>query len=92
VVVTSQQVGEMARVTVADSGHGISSEDLGRVFDRFYRAGQDPHSTGTGIGLTIARSIVRSHGGEVTARSEGLGKGATFVVEIPMGERSSERL
>ena len=89
VVVTSQQVGEMARVTVTDNGHGISSEDLGRVFDRFYRAGQDPHSTGTGIGLTIARSIVRSHGGEVTAQSEGLGKGATFVVEIPMGERSS---
>ncbi len=89
VVVTSQQVGDVARVTVTDNGHGISPDDLARVFDRFYRAGQDPHSTGTGIGLTIARSIVRSHGGDITAHSDGLGKGATFVVEIPMGERSS---
>ncbi|MDR9451908.1 MAG: HAMP domain-containing sensor histidine kinase, partial [Acidimicrobiia bacterium] len=83
VVVTSQQAGDLARVTVTDNGHGISPADLPRVFDRFYRAGQDPHSTGTGIGLTIARSIVRSHGGDVTAHSDGLGRGATFVVEIP---------
>jgi signal transduction histidine kinase len=59
------------------------------VFDRFYRAEQDPHSGGSGIGLTIARSIVRSHGGEVTAASEGLGEGASFVVEIPLGEQRS---
>jgi histidine kinase len=85
VVVASRRAGDVARVTVTDTGHGISSEDLGRVFDRFYRAHQDPHSTGTGIGLTIARSIVRSHGGEVTASSEGLGRGATFTVDLPMG-------
>ena len=84
VVVTSEQVGDTARVTIKDTGHGITAEDLGRVFDRFYRAEQDPHSTGTGIGLTIARSIVRSHGGDVSASSEGLGMGAEFVVEIPI--------
>jgi histidine kinase len=89
VVVTSEQVGDTARVTIKDTGHGITPEDLGRVFDRFYRAERDPHSTGTGIGLTIARSIVRSHRGDVSASSEGLGRGAEFVVEIPMGERSS---
>jgi histidine kinase len=85
VVVASHRAGDVARVTVTDTGHGISPEDLGRVFDRFYRAERDPHSTGTGIGLTIARSIVRSHGGEVAAHSEGLGRGATFAVEIPIG-------
>ncbi len=84
VVVASRKEGDAARVTVTDTGHGISTEDLGRVFDRFFRAEQEPHSTGTGIGLTIARSIVRSHGGEVTAYSEGLGKGATFTVDIPL--------
>lgn len=84
VVVTSEQVGDTARVSIKDTGHGITAEDLGRVFDRFYRAEQDPHSTGTGIGLTIARSIARSHGGDVRASSDGLGKGATFVVEIPL--------
>ena len=84
VAVTSQRMGEVARVAVADTGHGISAEDLGRVFDRFYRAELDPHSTGTGIGLTIARSIVRSHHGEVTAHSDGPGRGATFTVDIPL--------
>jgi len=84
VVVTSQRAGDVARVAVTDTGHGISAEDLGRVFDRFYRAEQDPRSTGTGIGLTIARSIVRSHHGEVTAHSDGPGRGATFTVDIPL--------
>jgi signal transduction histidine kinase len=87
VVVASLKAGDLARVTVTDTGHGISAEDLGRVFDRFYRAEQDPHSTGTGIGLTIARSIVRSHGGEVTAYSDGPGRGATFVVDLPLADR-----
>lgn len=92
VVISSQETGDGAQVTVADNGHGIAADDLGRVFDRFYRADQDPHSSGTGIGLTIARSIARSHGGEVTAHSEGLGRGAKFTVEIPMGERTSPGL
>jgi histidine kinase len=89
VEVRSERAGNEARVTVADNGHGISPADLGRVFDRFYRAEQDPHSGGSGIGLTIARSIVRSHDGEVSAASEGLGKGATFIVEMPLGEQRS---
>ena len=84
VVVASLETGELARVTVTDTGHGIAADDLGRVFDRFYRAEQDPHSTGTGIGLTIARSIVRSHGGDLTAHSEGPGSGATFTIDIPL--------
>ena len=84
VVVASREAENLARVTVTDTGHGISAGDLGRVFDRFYRAEQDPHSTGTGIGLTIARSIVRSHGGDVSAHSDGPGRGATFMVEIPL--------
>ena len=84
VVVASSEAGDLARVTVSDSGHGISAEDLGRIFDRFYRAEQDPHSTGSGIGLTIARSIARSHGGDVTASSEGPGRGATFTVTVPL--------
>jgi histidine kinase len=84
VVVASCEAGNLARVTVTDTGHGIAAADLGRVFDRFYRAEQDPHSTGTGIGLTIARSIVRSHGGDLTALSDGPGRGATFTVDIPL--------
>ena len=77
------------RVSVRDHGPGIDDVDRDQVFDRFYRAEQDPHSGGSGIGLTIARSIVRSHDGEVSAASEGLGKGATFIVEMPLGEQRS---
>ena len=84
VVVASQQAGDVAKVTVSDSGHGIAAADLGRVFDRFYRAEQDSHSTGSGIGLTIARSIARSHGGDVTASSDGPGRGAAFAVTVPL--------
>lgn len=67
-----------ARITVTDTGEGIAPEDLERIFERFYRGRS---STGTGIGLTIARAFVRAHGGDITASSSG--RGATFTVEIP---------
>lgn len=70
---------------VADNGEGIAAEHLDRVFERFYRV--DPARTratgGTGIGLAIVRAIVESHGGTVTATSEGLGRGTTFTVAMP---------
>ncbi|NNC92195.1 MAG: HAMP domain-containing histidine kinase [Acidimicrobiia bacterium] len=74
--------GAHAEVAVIDSGEGIEPADLGRVFDRFFRA--DPaQGSGTGIGLTIAHRIVRVHDGEITVESEGTGHGATFSVRIP---------
>jgi signal transduction histidine kinase len=91
VEVSSERDGGIARVRVVDDGHGIAEADLRRVFDRFYRAEQDPHSGGSGIGLTIARSIARSHGGDVNASSDGRGQGATFVVEMPMTSSSAFR-
>jgi len=74
-----------AEVTITDSGEGIAAEHLDRVFDRFFRIDDGlPAAGGAGIGLTIARSIARAHGGDVTARSAGAGKGSTFVVTIPL--------
>lgn len=72
-----------ALIAVTDSGQGIAGEDLGRVFDRFYR-GTGARPGGSGIGLTIARAIVRAHGGDVTASSPGPGKGSTFTIELPV--------
>jgi two-component system OmpR family sensor kinase/two-component system sensor histidine kinase BaeS len=69
------------RVVVADTGSGIAAADLPRVFDRFYKS---PDSRGAGLGLAIARSLVRVHGGEMTATSE-LGQGTTISFTLPIG-------
>ena len=55
-----------------------------RIFDRFYRIPNPNHPAGRGIGLTIARSIARAHGGDVAAASHGPGSGATFRVTVPL--------
>ncbi len=72
-----------ALVSVADTGMGIAPGDLERIFERFYRVDAHGHAGGSGIGLTIARAIARAHGGDLTARSAGLGKGSTFVLTLP---------
>ena len=79
----------MAWIDVTDTGSGISIGELEHIFDRFYRgpstgtATGRPARAGRGIGLTIARSLARAHGGDVTASSEGPGTGATFRLTIP---------
>ncbi|HEX6425077.1 MAG TPA: HAMP domain-containing sensor histidine kinase [Acidimicrobiales bacterium] len=71
-------------VRVSDSGIGLAADELERVFDRFYRIeGVSRPPGGSGIGLAIARTYARAHGGEVTASSEGPGRGATFVLRVP---------
>jgi signal transduction histidine kinase len=72
------------RVDVADDGPGIGSEDLERVFDRFYRGRRAGDSPGSGLGLSIAQQIARQHGGRISARrrEDGL-SGSVFVVSLP---------
>ena len=67
-------------LSVADSGEGISPEELAQVFDRFYRG--DAAGRGAGLGLAISREIVRAHGGEIRAESSP-GTGTRFVVTLP---------
>ena len=75
-----------AIVEVADDGLGISADDLPHVFDLFSqgRMRQYQSNGGLGIGLSIVRTIVRLHGGNVSAHSEGPGKGSTFIVRLPL--------
>jgi two-component system, OmpR family, sensor histidine kinase MprB len=73
---------EGARLTVRDRGRGIAPEDLGRVFDRFYRAVDVRTEPGSGLGLSIVDEIVRSHGGTVFARARA-GGGAEVGFELP---------
>ena len=73
---------ERVVVEVADTGPGIRSEAIGRIFDRFYRSADSP---GSGLGLPIARSLVVAHGGEISASSEP-GHGTTIRFSLPLGE------
>jgi signal transduction histidine kinase len=75
-----------ARLVVTDSGIGFSKAESDRLFDRFYRAGNEdtPRASGTGLGLYLVHGIVESFSGKVSAHSPGPGKGATFTVELPL--------
>jgi two-component system phosphate regulon sensor histidine kinase PhoR len=71
------------RLTVADSGHGIAPDDLGRVFERFYRVDKSrARPGGTGLGLSIVKHLVHVLGGEVSVANQD-GGGALFTVTLP---------
>jgi two-component system, OmpR family, manganese sensing sensor histidine kinase len=69
-------------VSVSDTGVGIPTEDLERIFDRFWRADPVRSPKGSGLGLAIARALARRHGGDVTVSSR-RGLGSTFVASFP---------
>ncbi|MDA9399089.1 ATP-binding response regulator [Bradyrhizobium sp. CCBAU 45389] len=75
-------------VRVSDEGAGLSPEDLGRLFGRFQRLSAKPTAgeSSTGLGLSIVKRIIDMHGGEVTADSDGPGKGSTFTITLPATE------
>ena len=85
ITVDARVQGGDALMTVTDTGEGIPPEAIGSVFDRFYRAdaarARDDRR-GAGLGLAIARGIVRAHGGDIEVRSEP-GQGAVFTVRVP---------
>jgi len=83
VTVTIRAGSHRVEVSVTDTGRGLAAEDLDRVFERFVRV-DDDFADGTGVGLTIARSICQAHGGTLTASSAGVGQGSTFVVGLPL--------
>jgi two-component system, OmpR family, sensor histidine kinase KdpD len=84
VTVSAHSRGSMMIVTVSDQGPGIPDEDQERIFDKFVRLNHTPgQPAGTGMGLAIAREIMRSHGGDVTVRSR-VGAGAEFSLAIPL--------
>jgi two-component system phosphate regulon sensor histidine kinase PhoR len=72
------------RISVSDTGIGISSQDLPRIFERFYRVdrARSRQTGGTGLGLSIVRNTVERAGGWITVDSQ-LGKGSTFTLIFP---------
>jgi PAS domain S-box-containing protein len=86
VQVLLERVNSHVEVSVIDTGEGIAPEFLPYIFERFKQA--DPSTTrryhGLGLGLAIVKQLVELHGGSVCAKSGGLGKGATFIVSLPL--------
>ncbi len=85
VSVKLRERGKMAEIYVKDHGVGIPRADLKRIFKRFYRVPSQAKAPvkGTGLGLPIVRSIIEKHGGRITAKSNGIGKGSTFITKMP---------
>jgi two-component system phosphate regulon sensor histidine kinase PhoR len=83
VTLAAAQEGPTVALSVADTGMGIDEEELGRVFERFYKTDRARASGGTGIGLAIVKHIVQAHGGSIVATSNGAGSGSTFTFTLP---------
>lgn len=79
--IEAMQRENLVRIIVRDDGTGISPEDLGHIFERFYRADRARDRSGQGLGLSIVKWIVELHGGEISASSE-VDKGTSFCIEF----------
>jgi signal transduction histidine kinase len=77
---------ETAALSVADTGMGVEPEALGWIFEPFRQAGRtlDHSRGGLGLGLALVKGIVKLHGGEVVASSDGVGRGSTFTIRLPI--------
>ncbi|HYI15791.1 MAG TPA: ATP-binding protein [Thermomicrobiales bacterium] len=83
-VTISQPAPDLAELSVRDHGLGIPPEKQTRIFERFYQAHGDDHTSGLGLGLFVTRQIVDLHGGQITLEHPA-GGGACFVVRVPRG-------
>ncbi len=82
-MITTQTMGDIVTASFADDGPGILKENLGHIFDPFFTTKEV--GKGTGLGLSICHGIISTHGGRIYAESEP-GKGATFIVELPLSQ------
>ncbi len=81
VVSMKSNLNQQVEISVMDTGIGIAPEDLPHIFDRFYRCDQSRSQAGAGLGLSLARTIAKAHGGEVSVTSRP-GKGSTFTITL----------
>ena len=89
-VTVKHSEGDRDRIAVADTGDGIPSPHLPRLFERFYRVdrARSRDLGGTGLGLAIVKHLAKAHGGEVTVESK-LGEGSVFMIDLPHGDRET---
>ena len=91
--VTAVPEGEWAAIDVVDTGAGIPAGMLSRIFDMFTQVQEfrDRRQGGLGIGLTLAKRLAELHGGTIEARSDGPGRGSTFIVRMPLAAPINDR-
>jgi signal transduction histidine kinase len=83
---TAQRENGSIRIEVRDQGMGIAPEHVPSLFQRFRRPGADPIVRGMGLGLYLSRLLVEAQGGQISARSEGVGRGSTFAIALPIAQ------
>jgi PAS domain S-box-containing protein len=94
ITLTFRRVGSDAVIRVIDPGIGLTPEQISRIFEMFAQVDEslERGEGGLGVGLALARTLVQLHGGEIEAKSAGLGKGSEFIVRIPaLPEKSASK-
>lgn len=86
ITIDAAQVTDGVQISVSDTGVGIKSENLSKVFEKFTKASM----LGTGLGLSIVKSLVEAHGGRIWAESQGAGQGSRFIFIIPLKKKEEE--
>lgn len=83
--ISLKSINENAIIKISDTGSGINEEDLPHIFERFYRSdsSRNTHTGGSGLGLTITKTLVEAHGGSISVKSS-LGHGSEFTIAMPV--------
>ena len=85
VTLRSEPSRELLTTIIADTGHGIAEDNIGRIFDPFFTTKNQELNgvAGTGLGLSVSYGIIQNHGGQISVQST-IGKGTIFTVELPV--------
>ena len=91
VSVNVEDLGRNVRIVVSDTGRGIPKEDIGRIFDRFFRSPSSKDRDGDGLGLALVSEIARDHyKGKLAVKSR-VGEGTVISITLPKGRRKSHK-